>query len=608
MSKARAQELIDFGDRLFSDKANLDSLNQEIAENVYPTRACFTRDINLGDNYADDLMDSYPILARRELGNAMSAVQRPKAKPWFGATTQDEILDNDPGVSRFLEYITDTVRNGLYDPRTKMIGVTKEADHDYVSFGQACMTLEESPDRENPRSHLYMDLHHLAHVAWKENRIRTIDHVHAKDTMTPWQMCQDFGHSNLAEPVKRAIDKEPNKHFNLRRIVMSAYEYDYITPRAKAAKSKKERKLPFVVVYVDADNCKVLREGGLKHLPYVIPRWHRLNRTPYAFSPAAMTSLPDARMMQQLARIILEAGEKMVDPPMIAHGEAVRDANIQAGSITWVDIEGDGNVRDYFAQMEVKGNMTVGFELRKDVREMMQKSWFLDRLQLPEAGTQMTAYETAQRVEQHVRNLLPLFEPMEVEYGNQLLDKAFYTLDNMKAFDWSLIPDMLKGRDIFWTFKNPMQEASERVLVSQFGEVLQLVKAAQEFGLSASPFKLEVGLKDAIRGTSAPATWRKTEEEEEAEAKQAEVKAKIAGAAQELAAAGQVAEQVGKGAQQLQQAGVLPMSPAQRAEAGMPMPPQQGGGLPSPQLAPRQQSSSLPTLQPPPLNPYQTAA
>jgi hypothetical protein len=602
MSKARAQELIDFGDRMFSDKANLDSLNQEIAENVYPTRACFTREMNIGDNYADDLKDSFPVIAREELGNAMSAVQRPKGKPWFGATTQDEILDNDPGVARFLEYISDTVRNALYDPRAKMVSVTKDADHDYVTFGQACMTLEESPSRESPREHLYMDIWHLANVAWKENRIRDIDHVHAKDTMTPWQMCQDFGEKNLAEQVKRAIDKEANKQFNLRRIVMSAYEYDYITPRAsKEAKSRKERKLPFVVVYVDADNCKVLREGTLKNLPYVIPRWRRLNRTPYAFSPAALTSLPDARMMQQMACILLEAGEKMVDPPVIANGEAVRDANIQAGSITWVDIEGDGKVQDYFAQMEIKGNMTVGFEMRKDLREIMARAWFLNKLQLPEAGKQMTAYETAQRVEEHVRNLLPLFEPMEVEYGNQLLDRAFYTLDNMRAFDWGLMPDLLKGRDIFWTFKNPMQEASERILVSQFGEVLQLVKAAQEFGLQSSPVRLDIALKDAVRGTSAPATWRKTEEEEQAEAQEKAVRAKIAGAAQEIGMAGQIAEQVGKGAQQMQEAGMVPLPPHRQAEAA-------GVPLPAPQLGPRQQASSLPTLQPAPLDPYRTAA
>jgi hypothetical protein len=188
---------------------------------------------------------------------------------------------------------------------------------------------------------------------------------------------------------------------------------------------------------------------------------------------------------------------------------------------------------------------------------------------------------------------------MEVEYGNQLLDKAFYTLDNMKAFDWSLIPDVLKGSDIFWTFKNPLQEVSQRALVSQYMEVLQLVKAAQEFGVSTSPVKLDVALKDAVRGTSAPATWRKTDEEEEAEAKEAAMRAKLAGAAKEIAAAGQVAEQVGKGAQQMQQAGMLPLPPHQAAEAGM---------LPTPEMAPRQQAPALPTPQPPPFDPYQSAA
>jgi hypothetical protein len=236
--------------------------------------------------------------------------------------------------------------------------------------------------------------------------------------------------------------------------------------------------------------------------------------------------------------------------------------------------------------------MTVGFEMRRDVREMMQKAWFLDKLSLPEPTRDMTAYETARRIEDHVRNLLPLFEPMEIEYGNQLLDRAFYTLDNMRAFDWSLMPDMLKGRDIFWTFKNPMQEASERILVSQGMEVMEIIKAAQEFGLKASPVKTDVVVKDMIRGTSAPATWRKTQDEEDAEAAEMAVRQKIASAAQEVATAADIAGKVGQSAQQLQAAGMMP-------------PPQ---GLPAPALNKRTVAPSLPTPQPAPIDPYQTAA
>jgi hypothetical protein len=49
----------------------------------------------------------------------------------------------------------------------------------------------------------------------------------------------------------------------------------------------------------------------------------------------------------------------------------------------------------------------------------------------------------------------------------------------------------------------------------------------------------------------------------------------------------------------MQQAGMIPLPPHQAAEAGM---------LPTPEMAPRQQAPALPTLQPPPFDPYQSAA
>lgn len=587
MSKTRAEELIALGDRLYTDKAPLNGLCQEIAENVYPFRADFTTERYLGENYADHLMDSFPSLARQELGDSMSAINRPKGKAWFAASTRDDTLDNDPSVARFLEYLTDTTRNRLYDPRVRMVGVTKMADHDYVSFGQAPMSMEEAPSRQHP----FMRMHHFRDMAWLENEVDVIDHAHRKDRMTARVMKKKFGEKKLHDTVKNALEKSPGQNFNIRCIVMPSDEYDLVGEGAKNAKGGKH---PFCVIYIDADNMHILKEGGMALFPYIIPRWHRIPGYQYAFSPAAMTSLPDARMAQMLARIILEAGEKQVDPPILALEERVREASLQSGSITWVDAEYDKSVGDAVQALKLNSDMTTGFEMRKDVREMLTRAWCLNKLTLPEAGKTMTAYETAQRIEEHVRNLLPLFEPREIEFEGALLDKTFYVLDNMKAYDWSLMPDALSGKEIFWTFKNPMQEASERILVSQFGEVMQLVKAAQEFGLQASPVKIDVAIKDAIRGTSAPATWRKTQEEQDQEAAEAQKRQRLAGMAQELATAGDVAGKLGDGAQKLQEAGVLP-SP-KRDENGNPV------SLPPATLAPRQQAPALSTLYPQQLN------
>ena len=64
---SRAKELIAQGDNLFTKKQPLLSLWQEINDNFYPERADYTLTRTLGMSFADNLVTSYPILARREL-------------------------------------------------------------------------------------------------------------------------------------------------------------------------------------------------------------------------------------------------------------------------------------------------------------------------------------------------------------------------------------------------------------------------------------------------------------------------------------------------------------------------------------------------------------
>ena len=598
MSDARAQELLDLGNQLFTLKEPLGSLCQEIAEQCYPERADFTSPHNLGDDFAAHLSDSFPVIARRELGNSFSAILRPRDKNWFAATTNNEALDQDAANARFLDYVTQEVRSYIYDPRTDMIGATKMVDHDYAAFGNAVLSIEEYRKTADGKPHLYFRPHHFRDVAWLENEVSVVDHLHRKDRMTARAMERRFGYAKLHDTVKRACEKEPHKEVQLRVVVMPADEYDYVRKPQGTGKgrSNKPRKLPFVICYIDADNCKILREGGLHDFIYMVARWHRIPGFQYAFSPAAMTALPDSRMAQELALLILEAGERAVHPPYVAREEAFTQANLQAGSFTWADIQGDEKVSDVIMSLPPNGDMKVGFAMRQDLRELLSKSWFLDKLQLPEAaGADMTAYEVARRIEDHVRNLLPLFEPMEVEYNTKMLDKSFSTCANMGCFNWDEMPRLLAGKDIYWSFKNPMQAASTRILISQFKECLELIGMAQQFGVSSSPIQVRTALKDAVRGVGVPATWRTTEEEEMAQIKDAAMRQKLASAAQELGQITELAGKAGEAAGSLRDAGLarMPFQPdgvptrahvarqAQEAVAA----PQQRLALPAPRAA-----------------------
>ena len=87
----RAREVLRIGDAMFSDKEQLNSLWQELALNFYPERADFTTRRDYGEEYSDHLFSSYPVLARRELGNMLSEFLRPEK--WFSIHVNDDAID-----------------------------------------------------------------------------------------------------------------------------------------------------------------------------------------------------------------------------------------------------------------------------------------------------------------------------------------------------------------------------------------------------------------------------------------------------------------------------------------------------------------------------------
>lgn len=143
----RARELCKIGEGLFTKKRQWDTLNQEIADHIYPLRTDFTRSLELGDDFTTDLMDSYPVQARETLGNSINAVLR--QGDWFAVKTGIEEIDEDPAVARWLEDATKRYRRLVYDRRANFTASVIEADHDWVSFGNPVLSVGENASREH---------------------------------------------------------------------------------------------------------------------------------------------------------------------------------------------------------------------------------------------------------------------------------------------------------------------------------------------------------------------------------------------------------------------------------------------------------------------------
>jgi hypothetical protein len=123
---------------------------QEIAENFYPERADFTYHRSLGTDFAANLMTSYPVLCRRDLGDQTGMMLRPTAKPWFAAWACPEGEREDNDASAGCSGPPRRCAAPCTTPRRLFTKATKEGDHDWSCFGQCVISVRALEARRPP--------------------------------------------------------------------------------------------------------------------------------------------------------------------------------------------------------------------------------------------------------------------------------------------------------------------------------------------------------------------------------------------------------------------------------------------------------------------------
>ncbi|RVH21444.1 hypothetical protein CN216_00600 [Sinorhizobium meliloti] len=513
LEDSRAKELCKIGEGLFTKKDPWNTLAQEIADYFYPLRSDFTRTLALGDDFSTDLMDSYPVQARETLGNSINAVLR--QGEWFSVKTGIEEIDEDPANARWLEAATKRYRKLVYDRRANFTAAVIEGDHDWVTFGNPVLSVGENSSRE----HLLFNAWHPRDCAWMLNESGKADHLQRKMMKSARNLKRMFK-DKIHSDIQKACTQDPSKEFKVRHIVMPT---DDLYGDDKKMRKKYAGK-PYLSLYVDVEHETILGEGGLPVFTYIVPRYKTLCGIPQAFSPHTINSLPDGRMIQSMARIILEQGEKAVDPPVVAKGEMFRDAvNLYAGGMTYVDMEADDDIRKLMQTIET-GNVAIGMDLKNDVRTLIAEAWLLNKLFLPDTR-EMTAFETNARLAEYRRAALPFYGPIESEYNLPLLDAGFTIAINNNAFNFADAPDGLKeylnpqgnGGELTFSFESPLNTAEGRANVAAFQESVQIIAAAGEYDKSIpAGYDFKKMTKDAVKGTGAPADWELDEDQAKA--------------------------------------------------------------------------------------------
>jgi hypothetical protein len=501
------KKLIGQGDQLFNNRSTLMLLWQDIAENFYPERADFTVKREIGDDYAGNLTTSYPLLVRRELGDSISSMLRPRGQQWFSISIdEDERLDNSS--KEWLQWATGVQKRAMYDRLSQFVRATKEGDHDFAAFGQPVLSVEV----DWSTTALLFRCWHLRDVAWCEQYNGTIGDIHRNWCPTIRTLHAIFGKDKLHANVTKQLDKTPYNTIRCRHIVIPADQYD----------GDKKYRTPYVSIYIDLENNHLISEVASWSQIYCIPRWQTVSGSQYAYSPAAVAGLPDARLLQAMTLTLLEAGEMAVRPPLLATKEAIRsDIAVYAGGITWVDAQYDERLGEALRPItQDKSGLPFGIEVSEEKKAMLQQAFYLNKLSLPPPDREMTAYETGQRIQEYIRNALPLFEPMENEYNGALCEMTFDALMRVGTFGpIEEFPESLQGENVRFKFESPLHQAIERQKGQKFLEAKGLLREAAELDPSSTAIvDARIALRDALSGVGVDAKWMRSEEAVEAQA------------------------------------------------------------------------------------------
>lgn len=493
MAKMDVTQCIAHSDHLFGKQRHLLSLWQTLAEHFYPERADFTVTRNIGEELAVGLADSYPVLVRRDLGNAFSAMLRDGK--WFEVDingTPDHL------GTMWLQWSSTRLLEFMNDRRAGFVRATKQGDHDFATFGQCALSVELNRQRDG----LLFRNWHLRDMAWADNENGEPGYFSRKWKPSRRDLVNYFGSEKLHTNILHNIGRDGNafKECDVRHLVLPAEMY-----------GDEQIQNPYVSIYVDVNNEHLIEAVGINHKFYIVPRFQTIAGSPYAYSPATVVGLPDARTLQAMTHTLLEAGERYARPPIIATEKVVRsDVDLSPDGITWVDDEYDEKTGASLRTLQQdRGGFPIGLEMRDNVVNILSSAFYLNKLSLPETGREMTAFEVAERMKQYRRENLPLFAPMESEYNGQLCEMAFDLA--MQAgllgspYD---VPESLQGSDVKFRFESPLTRSEEEEKATHFAQVSEMIAQAVVHDPNAVlNVNFDEALRDAIIGVGSPAKW-----------------------------------------------------------------------------------------------------
>lgn len=428
---------------------------QEVSDYIVPRRGRFAGNTTTkGQKTGQTIYDGTAIKAAEDLASGLQGFLTSPSERWFELALDDnQIMAKSLSVRAWVQFVEDLIYHVFQSEQMKFYPSSHELYLDEVGFGTAVMNVEERVGD----SLIRFKTLDLADCYIDENAYGIVDTLFRKLEYTPRQILQRFG-ENMSVETKAEIQKlYDEKKLRPLNIIHAVY------PREKFDKSKVTTKnMPYASVYIWEEKKVVLSESGYNEFPYVVPRWYTKSREVYGRSPG-MTALSDVKMLNEMSKTTLKAGQKAVDPALqIPDDGFMARINTTPGALNYYRA-GLGS-QDIIRPIEMGGSIPIGLEMENQRRQQIQLAFYSD-LMADDKKAKMTIPEVMQRDESRMRLMSPQLGRLHSEYLGPLITRVYNILK--RAGMVPPAPQEIAGQKLKLSYVSPLARAQRMMQAAQ---------------------------------------------------------------------------------------------------------------------------------------------
>ena len=425
----------------------------EIEDELFPYRwGSWSRKENRGARAGEDIYDSYPL---HMLNIATDGFQGHMVSPsfrWMHPHIPN--IKPDPQTRRWLQDTEDQfyfefMQSNIYEAINEYI-------QDALSIGTAHIFGQEDGNK------IVFTVMHPRELWIAENFRGRADTHFREFYLTVRQAVEEFGF--YCQPVTNMFEQ---KHYHKEIKFIHACIPNYGN-RAK----------PYLSIYIDVENNKVVHEGSFRFGPYATWRYRKLSHEPYGRSPA-WDAMRDIKLLNRFGKTALQAGQRHADPIKWLPSEVKNRYDNRAGAINFYE----DPTRLPFQEVE-RSNYPIQQNMIDERRQIVRQAFNVDFfLMLQQQQREMTAYETAARENERVALLGSAVGRFQTEALGPLIEMIYEISSNAGRMPEP--PDIVKeqygGERIQIDYTGPLAQAQKRLRMQGTLAGLQAVLPYAQF-------------------------------------------------------------------------------------------------------------------------------